>query len=243
MRTSLPERAKLLRARLVNLDNLSLNVLETRSLEELRHSLKQPAERLRNVVEQYKLLEDSGIQTPKSEPLVSARKLAAKVLDGFKLNPKAATLTRGVGWATLLKQVDLASDDLDAGLQKAWKTYRLTLFNGDPPQLLKNRIALTDANMKAFKAYEKLYNSWLFEFGRLPGDIAAIDRVKAIAKELTNTAKSFDFNVPDDVKRFLQSIQVDGASLAQLTKAVVDWLKENKAFDQYRIVPRSQDGN
>ena len=51
-----------------------------------------------------------------------------------------------------------------------------------------------------------------------------------------------DFDVPGEVKRFLEEIQSGGAPLDLLTDTVKDWLKANNAFDSYRILPRSADG-
>ena len=109
--------------------------------------------------------------------------------------------------------------------------------------MVKVRIAFTPANIAAFKTYEQLHQAFRAEFDHRPVDKAAIDRVKALAARLTETTKEFDFDVPADVKRFLEAIQSGGAKLDLLTDAVLEWLQENNAFDNYRIVPRSADGS
>ncbi|TIW72666.1 MAG: hypothetical protein E5V53_32670 [Mesorhizobium sp.] len=117
------------------------------------------------------------------------------------------------------------------------------MFTGEAPSVVKGRIAMTPSNTAAFKMYDQIHQAFRTEFDKLPADKAAIDRVKALATTLTETAKEFDFDVPADVKRFLEAIQTGGAKLDLLTDVVLKWLEENNAFDTYRIVPRSADGS
>jgi hypothetical protein len=240
---SLPARAKALRVRLVALDQLGANVQETGLLEDLRADLAPPVAELSRALDQRALLAASGIETAEPSSLVTARKRAAVLFERFSAEKKAATLKKGVGWANLIKEIKAASSDLGAGVVKSWKGYRQMVFTGEAPSLVKGRIALTPANNAAFKTYEQLHQEFRVEFDKLPPDKAAIDRVRALAAQLTETAKGFDFDVPVDVKRFLEAIQIGGAKLELLTDVVLRWLEENKAFDNYRIVPRSPDGS
>lgn len=243
MSTSLPARAKALRERLVALDRLGANVEEAGLLEDLRWDLAPPAAELSRALDQLALLAGSGIETPEPPSLETARKRAATLLERFTAERKAATLKKGIGWANLLKEIKGASTDVSGAAARSWKGYPQTIFTGEAPALVKARIAFTPANNAAFKTYEQLYQAFRAEFEKLPADKAAIERVKALAARLTETAREFDFDVPADVKRFLEAIQSGGAKLDLLTDAVLVWLKENNAFDNYRIVPRSADGS
>lgn len=243
MSTSLPARAKALRERLAALDRLGANVAETSLLEDLRSDLAPQAAKLSRVLDQNRLLLDSGIAAPEPPSLPTARKRAAVLLERFAAEKKAATLKKGSGWASLIKEIETASSDLGRGVAGSWTGYRQSVFTGEAPSVVKGRIAMTPANNAAFRTYERLHQAFRTEFERLPADKAAIDRAKALAARLTETAKEFDFNVSADVKRFLEAIQTGGAKLELLTDAVLSWLKENDAFDTYRIVPRSADGS
>lgn len=243
MSTSLPARTMALRERLVALDRLGANVEETGLLEDLRADLALPAAELSRALGQRALLLGSGIETPEPSSLETARKRAAALLDRFSAERKAAALKKGTGWANLLKEIKAASTDVSASVVRAWKGYRQTVFTGEAPALVKGRIAFTPANNAAFKTYEQLHQAFRAEFDKFPADQAAVERVKALAARLTETAKAFDFDVPADVKRFLEAIQSGGAKLDLLTEAVLEWLNENDAFDNYRIVPRSADGS
>ncbi|CDZ42306.1 Hypothetical protein NGAL_HAMBI1146_50720 [Neorhizobium galegae bv. officinalis] len=243
MTKSLPARTKALHERLVTLDLLGANVQETGLLEDLRTDLAPLAAELSRALDQRALLLGSGIETPEPPSLGTARKRAATLLNRFSAERKAAVLKERTGWASLLKEVKAASTDVSDSVSRTWKGYRHTVFTGEAPALVKGRIALTPSNNAAFKTYEQLYQTFRAEFDKLPADAAAIERVKALATRLTATAKEFDFDVPVDVKRFLEAIQSGGAKLDLLTDDVLKWLKDNNVFSNYRIVPGSADGS
>ena len=58
------------------------------------------------------------------------------------------------------------------------------------------------------------YQSFRAAFEALPQDVATVERVRQLANDLTETAKSFDFDVPQEVKAFLEAMQAGGAPLA-----------------------------
>ncbi|TPK52910.1 MULTISPECIES: hypothetical protein [unclassified Mesorhizobium] len=242
MSTSLPARAKALRERLVALDRLGANVEEASRLEGLRSDLAPPAAEFSRALDQRKLLVDSGIEAVAPAILDSIRKRATDLVEKFTAEKKAATLTRGVGWTNLIRDIKVASTELGAAVIQSWKVYRQAVFTGEAPGVIRGRIAFTPANSAAFAEYEQLHQAFRTEFDRLPADKAGIEKVRALAAKLTETAKAFDYNVPGEVKRFLEAIQSGGAALDLLTDTVKHWLRANNAFDSYRILPRSADG-
>ena len=241
MTTSLPTRTKVLRGRLVALDQLGANVEETGLLEDLRSDLAAPAAELSRALSQRALLVDSGIAAAAPATLEAARKRAAVLFEKFIGEKKAATLKKGVGWANLVRDIKAASSDVAAMVIKSWKAYRHEVFTGEAPGIVKGRIAFTPANTAAFKRYEQLHQAFRAEFERLPADRAAIERMRSLAADLAATAKGFDYAVPAEVKRFLEAVQSGGATLDLLTDTVKTWLTDNDAFASYRIVPRGAD--
>lgn len=242
MSNSLPARARVLRERLAALDQLGTNVEETGLLEDLRSDLAPAAAELSRALDQRKLFVDAGIEAVAPASLDAARKRAAGLLEKFTAEKKASTLKKGVGWANLIRDIKAASTDLSAAVVKSWKAYRQTVFTGEAPGVIRGRIAFTPANSAAFMEYERLHQAFRTEFDKLPADNAGIEKVRVLAAKLTETAKAFDFDVPGEVKRFLEAIQSGGATLDLLTNTVKDWLRANNAFDSYRILPRSADG-
>ena len=242
MSTSLPARAKALRDRLVALDQLGANVKETGLLEDLRSDLAAPAIELSRALDQRALLINSGIAVETPATLDAARKRATTLLDKFTTEKKAATLKKGVGWANLVRDIKAASRDVNATVVQRWKAYRQEAFTGEAPGVVKRRIAFTPDNSAAFKRYEQLHQTFREAFERLPADRTSIERVRSLAEDLTETVKDFDYDVPTDVKRFLEAVQSGGATLDLLTDTVKMWLTENDAFTSYRILPRGSDG-
>jgi hypothetical protein len=242
MSTSLPARTKALRDRLVALDQLGANVVESGLLEDLRSDLAAPAAELSRALDQRALLVDSGITAAAPATLDAVQKRAASLLEKFTAEKKATTLKKGVGWANLVRDIKAAASDVAVMAVKSWKAYRQEVFTGEAPGVVKGRIAFTPANGAAFKSYEQLHQAFRAEFERLPADRAAIERVRSLAAELTETAKGFDYDVPAEVKRFLEAVQSGGATLDFLTDTVRTWLTDNHAFASYRILPRGADG-
>lgn len=242
MNASLPVRVNAMRKRLERLDQLGANVEETGLLDDLRSDLAPPVAELDRALGQYALLIKCGIGMEGPPSLDPARKRAGGLLERFKVEKKAATLKKGVGWTNLIREIKTASKDLASATAIRWKDYRQEAFTGEAPGVVRGRIAFTPENSTALSRYERLYQSFRAEFDRLPVDRSTIERVQSLAEALTETAKDFDYNVPADVKRFLEAVQSGGAPLDLLTDAVKTWLAENDASANYRILPRGADG-
>lgn len=241
MTISLPNRVRALRDRLVALDQLAAGVDETRQLEDLRTELAQPASVLNQALVQRELLISAGIPAASPATLDSARRRAAALVMKFRAEKKAVVLKKGTGWTHLIRDVNAASRDVAEMVVKTWKAYRQEVFTGEAPGVLKGHIALTPANGAAFKRYEQLYQAFKVEFERPPASRASIERARSLAAQLTDTVKEFDFDVPAEVKRFLEAVQSGGAALDLLTDTVRIWLSDNNALATYRIVPRGVD--
>lgn len=241
MSTSLTTRVKDLRDRLKTLDRLGANVTETGLLEDLRSELATPVGKLKRALNERALLIESGIGVETPASLNAARKRAVSLLEKFTVEKKAEALKRGVGWTNLIREIKAASDDVGSVVDIRWKAYRQEVFTGEPPGVVRGRIAFTPTNSAGFKRYDQLYQDFRSSFERLPADLKAIQQVQSLAKSLTETANGFDYNVPVDVKRFLEAVQNGGASLDLLTDTVKTWLAENNAFANYRILSRGTD--
>jgi hypothetical protein len=238
MTNFLPVRVKLLRDRLERLDQLSASVAEAALLEDLRSDLAPSVAQLKMALDQCALLGASGIKIGEPASLEVARKRAAGLLDKFSSERTAASLKKGVGWANLVRDVKSASNELVSAVASRWKAYRYEIFTGEAPAVVRSRIAFTAANAAAFSRYQRHYSEFQIYFERVPLDLNTIREVLALAETLINTAKEFDYNVPSDVKRFLEAVQNGGASLELFTGTVRAWVSENDAFESYRIVPR-----
>jgi len=236
MTTSLPTRAAALRERLVELHKVTSNVTEAHNLEGLRVEIAARAGKLGAQLNKQALLADADVAIPPPASLIAVRKRAAGLLEKFKADTKAATLKRGQGWTALLGEIDGACRDLAAAVQSAWRAHRAAVFAGDTPAALRGKLARTKANDEAFRTYEALYTRLKAAFDDLPGDKRDLDNVAALAVQLEQVAQAFDFDVPAEVKQFLEAVlSVSGAPLTLLTLEVRQWLEANGSLESYTI--------
>jgi len=236
MTTSLPIRAAALRERLIDLDEMSSNVTEAHNLEGLRVEIAARAGKLGAQLDKQALLVNADIAVPPPASLVAVRKRATGLFEKFVTDTKAATLKRGQGWTALLNEIDVASREVANAVQSAWRAHRAAVFAGDTPASLRGKLARTQANDEAFRTYEALYALLKSAFDDLPGDKGDLDKVRALAVQLEEVAQAFDFDVPAEVKRFLEAVlSVAGAPLALLTPEVRQWLAANGSLESYTI--------
>ena len=236
MTTSLAARAAALRERLIELDKMGSNVTETHNLEGLRIEIASRAQNLGAQLDKQALLAGANIAVAPPASLTAVRKRARVLLERFVADTKAATLKRGQGWTALLGEIDVASRELTAAVLSAWRAHRTTVFAGDTPAAVRSKLAHTKANDLAFGTYEALYAGLRAAFNDVPRDNGDIDRVAALAEQLERAAQAFDFDVPAEVKQFLEAVlSVNGAPLTLLTPGVRLWLDANGSLGTYAI--------
>ena len=238
MTNTLHTRVRSLAERLLELENIAVNADENGRIINLLAELKPPATNLQNALSQKKVLIDAGLNIAEPANLESARSNAENLLTKFASDSQASTLTRRDGWPRLIESLKNAATAINASATASWKSYRNGIFTGDTPVVIRGRIAGTPQNNEAFKVYEALHRQLNEAFSNLPSDRLAIENARTIAAKLLKVVKDFDFDVPSDVKKFLDAIQGGGASLELLNSNVRDWLETNNALPTYPIVPR-----
>ena len=234
MTSSLPDRARDLRCRLKQVQDLDDKVREAGRLNDLRAELAKAIAALKQQLDHRAILQGAGVAASLPVSLEPRRRRAAVLLERFRADRSAATLKKGRSWTQLLTDVDEAAGEVGKVLDAAWLAYKENQFSGDKPADVRNRLAMTRDNADAFKTYEALYKRF-GAFSVRPRDAAAVAEAQALARELRATATRFDFDVPPDVKAFLDAVQEGGAPLLLLTEPVKDWLLANKALQNYRI--------
>jgi hypothetical protein len=236
MTAALATRVSNLRSRLEALDRAASNVAEVSALEGLRAGLSARAEKLGSELAKQHILTAAHIAVAAPSSLTAARKRGSGLLEKFKGEPKAATLKRGQGWNALLNEVDNAGRDLASAVAAAWKGHRQAVFAGETPAQIRGKLARTPTNDEAFEKYEVLYTRLKSAFDALPPDAATIAATKKIAEDLEKVAKDFNFDVPADVKQFLEAVlSIKGAPLSLLTPSVLDWLRSSGGLDSYAV--------
>lgn len=236
MSAALPLRAAALREHLETLDAMGSNVQETALLTDLSRELARDVEELERSLTQSRVLAKAGVVTQSPATLAAAQARAAALRDKFAQDRRSGTLKTAKSWTTLTRDLAAAATDIATDAKAAWKAHRGAIFTGDAPAVVRSRIAGTDQNNSALTRYESKYQAFRSAFETMPSSAAEIAAVLQLASDLKAIAGEFDFAVPDDVKKFLAAVQARGAALTLLTPSVVAWLKDNDAFDSYRIV-------
>ncbi|WP_421993613.1 hypothetical protein [Roseococcus sp.] len=234
MTSSLPDRVRDLRRRLKQVQDLGDKVREAGRINDLRAELAAPIAALKQQLEQRAILQGAGLTASLPVSLEPRRGRTAVLLERFRADRSAATLKKGRSWTQLLADVDEAAREVGKVLDTAWLAYKEDQFSGDKPADVRNRLAMTRENADAFKTYEDLYKRF-GAFSVRPRDAAALADAKTLARGLRAAATRFDFDVPPDVKAFLDAVQEGGAPLLLLTEPVKDWLLANNALQNYRI--------
>ena len=239
MTASLPQRAAELKGRLSRLHDLSAKVQEASDLERLRQDLTRRVEKFQPHMQKQVLLQANAVAAASPATVVRMARRAAGLLEKFQAEPTAATLKKGKIWQTLLDELDEAGSELSENVLTAWRRARRDYFAGDTPATLRGRLARTAENVRALDQYRVLHQALDTAFLAAPADQATIDQVKRLAKQLE--AQTFNFDVPEAVKKFLEAVQsVAGAPLDLLTPEVIDWLKANQSFGAYHIIASSR---
>jgi hypothetical protein len=236
MNLTLAARASALRSRLEALDRTASNVAEVNALESLRFGMANRSEKLGAELAKEKLLSGASIVVLTPASLIAMRKRATGLLEKFIADTKANTLKRGQSWSALLDEIDTATRELGSAVMTAWRAHRSSVFAGQSPAEIRGKLARTPENDHAFDDYSTLYSRLKAAFDIFPADAEAIARVSRIAADLERAATTFDFNVPADVKLFLEAVlSIKGAPLSLLTPAVQKWLAENGGSNSYSV--------
>ncbi|WP_284760349.1 hypothetical protein [Agrobacterium sp. fls2-241-TYG-188a] len=237
MTENLPATLSALRKRLTSLNAIASDVQETSLLTGLKQDLTREVEALDRALTQCKVLTSGSIKVDIPNSLAVSRSRASAMRESFAKDSNSKSLKKGSHWSNLIKALSDATSDLGNEARASWKDYRDKNFTGDAPAVFLRRMAGTEKNQDVYRRYEAKYQALRSAFDTLPQKQSDIDQARLLAKELTELAGEFDLTVPADVKVFLDKVQSGGAPLDHLNQAVINWLKENHAFESYRIVP------
>lgn len=158
------------------------------------------------------------------------------IIGRFRESRRASSLTKGKDWVRLAENSSNIEDALERRAREAWREYASNLYSGQTPENLSASLAMTETNRKALEEYKKIYSDFKELKTQFPKDTTDINRTNQCAEKLRDIASAFDFDVPEDVKIFLEAVAREGAALDLLTDGVVEWLHENQSQRHYKIV-------
>jgi hypothetical protein len=161
---------------------------------------------------------------------------ATRVLDRLQSLGDIAELTADDAWMRLLASVEGLAEEIENAGRTAWRACIDEQGTLETPEWQRSRAPMTPGNREAIAAYEKHYDTYanLVKQGLPRGESDVAQLLQAIAACRAEAAE-ITFDVPPDVQRFFQAIQLGNATLACITTGVLQWLAENELLDRYRI--------
>jgi hypothetical protein len=240
MSGTLFERARELRTDLETLAELRASAGEAGELSLLKDSLGREVDELKQALAGRAVLAKAGLEVPLPTSHEGLRKRAQSLRERFEKDRRAEVLKKGQVWRTCLEQAGETAKTIAGEVRERWRAYEAEIFTGDTPSAVEKLLAPTTANKAAFRRYKAAFGELRQLFRTTPRSEEEISAARLKAHELEEIARAFDFDVPQEVKSFLEAVLSGGAPLETLTQNVIDWLKENNTHEQYRIVALRQ---
>jgi hypothetical protein len=234
---TLTEKCKNLRKRIDVLQEVQASSAEFAVFQHRLHEARAMQENISEAVEMTRLLKSESIPFEANGELATkAAKNLGTIIERFSQVREASSLTRGKNWARLSEHSNEINKDFKQQALAAWRTYARALCTSQKPAVLKANLAMTEKNKMALEKYSAVFDEFRSMEMQFPSDSEDIELTARLAEQLIDIAKNFDFEVPNDVKLFLESVAQGGAALELLTDGVVQWLEQNRTYGQYQII-------
>jgi hypothetical protein len=207
---------------------------EARQIQGLRSELALAVQRMMDVVERTEALLTQDVPVPPIGPdktLKQVRNLRETLARGTS----PTELRRGHLWTNTVKAIQTYAEVCEKAQNDAWKDFLEQLFHGESPEDIRGRMAMTPENQEAYDKYKIAFQRKQSLVRSTPTAENAQEANKVVAI-MHEAYRALDFNVPAEVKRFLNdAVSQQGAPLTALTPTVVDWLQEKDMFDHYTV--------
>lgn len=236
---TLIERIETICERAENQRSIEEKRAEVNRLQPLLNDARNLSEDLDHEVAQLRFLRDQGIFTAPPDKAEAARKTLGRLRERFTKESRAEHLTRGRDWTLLKEQVRATCENLASALQTEWAQFVQTAYSGDTPSTLEGSLAGTEGNLQNLRRYREVHAELNRYAKSRPTGRTDFDNVRDLSRQLTEIYQDFDFDVPEEVKRFLQAVAGGGANLDLFTTEVRVWLQKQNTSDHYRIVARA----
>jgi len=167
----------------------------------------------------------------------SIREALKRIVKRFKRNPSFQSLTYGNDWEIVSNEMKRLNSELNKILTDAWKNFVTSTYCGESLDILQSTLPKTEKNNALLDQFDNKYKSYIYHKNKFPDSDSDIDKVIKLAKELNDLIQQMDRDIPEDVKKFINAVNVKtGASLLLLTEGVKKWLIENDEVYSYKIV-------
>jgi len=159
-----------------------------------------------------------------------------KTLSKIQKNPDPKEITKGEHWRNLKKNMPLLIDKVENDLKTEWQIHLASTVDAKPPKHYEMIANTSHGNKSTYDRYSREHKIYSDLIQELPTDNTTIQRAILTGEKLTNISHKFIEDYPPAVAIFLRKCNdTDGAALHFLTEEVLEWLKNQNNFKNYRI--------
>lgn len=235
--TALLQRCQAVTAKMQQLKLAQRYAIQQRQVQERTREWKSRHDKLQAVKARAACLPlGSEAQARATEKRAHLRHNAAQVLERLISNDDIAQVTSDASWTRLLSSVEGLAEELETSGKSAWRLHIEEQGALEDPDLLSNRAPSTPINDVAIAAYRTHYGIYASIVKQpMPRNADDLTKLTQIIAACRTEATKITFDVPPDVQRFFQAIQLGSATLASVTPGVLEWLAENGQLERYRL--------
>lgn len=164
------------------------------------------------------------------------RQCAKSALQRLGPTGDVAGLTTDETWTRLTSSAKGLTTQLKASGKEAWRALIDRLGVPETPERLRGHVPGTPGNVALLAEYQRAYSAFAaLNALDLPRNSDDLDNLSTAVKQCQRIVERMDFNVPDDVLTFLRAVQQGVATLALVTPAVGEWLRNNNQLEHYKV--------
>lgn len=234
------ERADTLIDKLKKIQSLQANAEEARALKKDAQECKDQNVILNSLSCLIMKCKRNGIPLPRLSRNDAVVNDISGLLGKFKEQPKRETLVRGNKLTRIYDKVQDVQKSTRNVIEGAWRQYCEIHFALQNPVELETTVAQTDENKKLLAEYKAIFLKMSPMLSLLPDADFDFGKLNELHEQLGAILRNVDFNVPEEVKAFLNAIaETQGAPLSYLTNPVViEWLQNHNQMERYKIIRR-----
>lgn len=230
------DRARVLTARIAELQELRNLANEAERLRTRTEQLENPLDALRSLSATWRLLRAQGIRVSLDKPSIA---LLRSQLDGvsatFHSNPRNILEANQEIHRRFFIPIQQYPTRLKESLLSAWKEYLEAKRPRVPDDILSILWNITDFRDQVTNI--RILNRRVDELSAaLPETQGIMEEAERVCSLLTEAWRNLQGDgIPPDVLQFIKKASDEGSSFEDLTRSVHDWLKSRDLLKRFKI--------
>lgn len=232
------DRFAALKGKIELLKNQAGNKDEVNTLNEHIKQLSDLMTPLAGTVGNISFLREQGISVELPDPAIQfARANLQKLAAGFGKKAHSQTFRKGDQWVKVQETLGSLGKTVPAAAKQAWQQWVMNRAAADTPDELRQQAAPTTENKAAIAKYEAIYNQLWARVKILPDNDSVFAEIDLDIAALKAARAGIDFNVPDAVRWFFDSMSSGMTPLMtpEVYAEVYNWLKQKNQLSLYHI--------